>query len=562
MPKLSCTVKSLKLKRVELESIEFTGHSVAEFAVFFFGPNFGYPAERPTLTNLGDLSARLRFLMDSVRTRSRGKQQKKREGSWRTAANDETDVEEDDEERSVPVVSGENKRKRAPRSGGRVVKLRTLSRYDGASEVSGSTEDTKVESAEHADATSGKDTDSQVGKRRESSRVRIKTFKVRENAEAKAEAKPGRLKVEKKESKEVTKEKEASSVQKKVDEPKKTPEIPQRPLKVHLTFSDAKRKPAGSAIEPPQAPTQKAAVVKTPSSTPSLSSPVQSPPIDSTPTPQSPPSELRDDEVETSLKIIRKLMKMDSAHPFNRPVDPVGQGVPDYLDIIDTPMDFGTICENLEKRQKYRNASDVYRDIQQIWTNCRKYNHKGDPILDLMKKVQKACSKYWTANGVLRDPKKSKTADNAAEKPSEIFVAKTTSAHIPQKPAAGTSNHKSTCECAVCMNVRRRTARERRAVGLGSARAVKRQIAKMKGKQDLNDLELEELAQLEEVYLDQVEEEDQFYPASYQIPLRAVNPLVLSMGQALFSCNLKKKTYPLANPFENLVSAYAGCKQN
>lgn len=31
----------------------------------------------------------------------------------------------------------------------------------------------------------------------------------------------------------------------------------------------------------------------------------------------------------------------------------------DYFDVIDTPMDFGTICSNLEKGVKYTNSEDV-----------------------------------------------------------------------------------------------------------------------------------------------------------------------------------------------------------
>lgn len=69
----------------------------------------------------------------------------------------------------------------------------------------------------------------------------------------------------------------------------------------------------------------------------------------------------------------------------------------DYFDIIDTPMDFGTICTNLEKGEKYKNSKDVYKDVQFIWDNCSKYNNKGDAIIDLMRRVKKNFMKYWTA---------------------------------------------------------------------------------------------------------------------------------------------------------------------
>jgi hypothetical protein len=78
----------------------------------------------------------------------------------------------------------------------------------------------------------------------------------------------------------------------------------------------------------------------------------------------------------------------------------------DYFDIIDTPMDFGTVCSNLEKNDKYMNSEDVYKDVQYIWENCYKYNNKGDYIVDLMRRVKKNFMKYWTAAGLYTDQSK------------------------------------------------------------------------------------------------------------------------------------------------------------
>lgn len=69
----------------------------------------------------------------------------------------------------------------------------------------------------------------------------------------------------------------------------------------------------------------------------------------------------------------------------------------DYFDVVDAPMDFGTICNNLQNGVKYLNAEDVYKDVQCIWENCLKYNKKGDYIVYLMKRVKKKFMKYWTA---------------------------------------------------------------------------------------------------------------------------------------------------------------------
>ncbi|VVA94125.1 unnamed protein product [Arabis nemorensis] len=107
-------------------------------------------------------------------------------------------------------------------------------------------------------------------------------------------------------------------------------------------------------------------------------------------------------ELEDSLTVIKKIMKMEAADPFNVPVNPEALGIPDYFDIIKTPMDFGTICSNFEKG-KYMNSEDVYKDVQYIWNNCSKYNKKGDYIVDLMKRVKKNFMKYWTAAGLFTE---------------------------------------------------------------------------------------------------------------------------------------------------------------
>ncbi|XP_065867548.1 uncharacterized protein [Euphorbia lathyris] len=105
-------------------------------------------------------------------------------------------------------------------------------------------------------------------------------------------------------------------------------------------------------------------------------------------------------ELKTSLAVIKKVMKMEEAGPFNAPVDPVSQGLPDYFTVIDTPMDFGTICGNLQNGVKYMNSDDVYKDVNYIWENCRNYNKKGDYIVYLMKRVKKKFMNYWKSAGL------------------------------------------------------------------------------------------------------------------------------------------------------------------
>ncbi|KAK2973901.1 hypothetical protein RJ640_025610, partial [Escallonia rubra] len=138
-------------------------------------------------------------------------------------------------------------------------------------------------------------------------------------------------------------------------------------------------------------------------------------------------------ELDVALEVIKKIMKMDAAEPFNVPVNPVALGIPvvhhssslkftavnlnfgdlnqDYFEVIDTPMDFGTICNNLENGLKYMNSEDVYKDVQYIWENCYKYNNKGDYIVELMKRVKKNFAKYWLTVGLYSEQPQGNSAE-------------------------------------------------------------------------------------------------------------------------------------------------------
>ncbi|KAL5131767.1 Bromodomain-containing protein 4B [Glycine soja] len=170
-------------------------------------------------------------------------------------------------------------------------------------------------------------------------------------------------------------------------------------------------------------------------------------------------------ELDASLVVLRKVMKMDAAEPFNVPVNPEALGIPDYFDIIDTPMDFGTICNNLEKNEKYMNSEDVFKDVQYVWDNCYKYNNKGDYILDLMRRVKKNFMKYWTAAGLYSEQSKGTKERTSAE---DIALSGDGKAgkggQLKQKTKKRHGrHHKHDCLCAICVLKRRRKEREENA---------------------------------------------------------------------------------------------------
>ncbi|AEE33487.1 DNA-binding bromodomain-containing protein [Arabidopsis thaliana] len=155
-------------------------------------------------------------------------------------------------------------------------------------------------------------------------------------------------------------------------------------------------------------------------------------------------------ELEDSLIVIKKIMKMEAADPFNVPVNPEALGIPDYFDIIKTPMDFGTICNNFEKGNKYMNSEDVYKDVNYIWNNCSKYNKKGDYIVDLMKRVKKNFMKYWTSAGLYTEQSAAENTEDGGKASTKQKSHKRHGRH-----------HKSDCMCAICVLKRRKRERER-----------------------------------------------------------------------------------------------------
>ena len=58
---------------------------------------------------------------------------------------------------------------------------------------------------------------------------------------------------------------------------------------------------------------------------------------------------------------------------FSKPVDPINDGVIDYLDVISHPMDFGTIKEKL-KSDEYKSAEEWKADVMLVWDNAIKYH--------------------------------------------------------------------------------------------------------------------------------------------------------------------------------------------
>eukprot|EP01119_Soliformovum_irregulare_P024782 TRINITY_DN897_c0_g1_i1.p1 TRINITY_DN897_c0_g1~~TRINITY_DN897_c0_g1_i1.p1 ORF type:complete len:672 (-),score=180.13 TRINITY_DN897_c0_g1_i1:112-2127(-) len=86
-------------------------------------------------------------------------------------------------------------------------------------------------------------------------------------------------------------------------------------------------------------------------------------------------------------RLVEQLWRHRLSLPFRSPVDPIAQRVPDYLNIVETPMDLLTIREKLKSNQ-YEKQEDCIEDIRLIFSNCLLYNKSTSEISKMAKKLQ------------------------------------------------------------------------------------------------------------------------------------------------------------------------------
>lgn len=77
--------------------------------------------------------------------------------------------------------------------------------------------------------------------------------------------------------------------------------------------------------------------------------------------------------------ILKRLKKSEFAWPFRVPVDPRSLGIPEYLNIVQEPMDLRTIEENLRK-EEYAHPAEFHRDVYKIFMNSYKFNQKNSDV--------------------------------------------------------------------------------------------------------------------------------------------------------------------------------------
>lgn len=94
------------------------------------------------------------------------------------------------------------------------------------------------------------------------------------------------------------------------------------------------------------------------------------------------------------LMVLDRLCSDGFANIFLEPVDV--KEFPDYEDIVDQPMDLGTVRQKL-KAKKYQAPENFARDMRKVWNNCKIYNQHGSAIWFVADYMSKQFERLYSA---------------------------------------------------------------------------------------------------------------------------------------------------------------------
>lgn len=103
------------------------------------------------------------------------------------------------------------------------------------------------------------------------------------------------------------------------------------------------------------------------------------------------------------LQALEKVEEYKISSFFSRPVDPVRDNCLNYFEIIEHPMDLGTVRKKLLSNE-YQNPEEFKKDVNLIWDNSFKYNGKDQIISNLAKQLKKVFAdntQYLTGNEIV-----------------------------------------------------------------------------------------------------------------------------------------------------------------
>ncbi|KAJ7969374.1 Transcription factor like [Quillaja saponaria] len=95
--------------------------------------------------------------------------------------------------------------------------------------------------------------------------------------------------------------------------------------------------------------------------------------------------------------ILRQITQHKWAWPFLEPVDVKGLGLHDYYDVVEKPMDFGTIKNKMEATDGtgYKNVREIYADVRLVFKNAMKYNDEKNDVHVMAKTLLEKFEEKW-----------------------------------------------------------------------------------------------------------------------------------------------------------------------
>ncbi|KAL5715704.1 Transcription factor GTE1 [Ranunculus cassubicifolius] len=86
--------------------------------------------------------------------------------------------------------------------------------------------------------------------------------------------------------------------------------------------------------------------------------------------------------------IFRQITAHKWAYPFDSPVDVEALGLDDYYEVIDKPMDFGTIKNRMDENV-YKNVREICYDVRLVFKNAMTYNDDKNNVHIMAKTLPK-----------------------------------------------------------------------------------------------------------------------------------------------------------------------------
>ncbi|KAL1199860.1 Transcription factor GTE6 [Cardamine amara subsp. amara] len=95
--------------------------------------------------------------------------------------------------------------------------------------------------------------------------------------------------------------------------------------------------------------------------------------------------------------IFRQITQHKCAWPFMHPVNVEGLGLHDYYEIIDKPMDFSTIKNQMEAKDGtgYKHVMQIYADMRLVFENAMNYNEETSNVYSMAEKLLEKFEEKW-----------------------------------------------------------------------------------------------------------------------------------------------------------------------